>query len=55
MRTLNTLIEDYQKEWLDKNSVTRANSRAGNGLMLSEHVRKALDMYIEKEKENANE
>lgn len=51
MKVLNTLIEDCQREWLSKNSTTRALSTEGKGLTLSEHVREALKQYIENKEE----
>ena len=48
MKVINTLIEDWQKDWLDENSVTRTQSNKGQGLSMSEHIRKALSEYINK-------
>jgi hypothetical protein len=47
-KTLNTKIEPDQDNWLRNHSVTLAQSNAGEGRTKAEHVRKALDEYIER-------
>lgn len=44
-----TYIADYQKEWLWKNSYTgKKSEQKEDELSFSEHIRKALDDYMEK-------
>lgn len=50
MKQLNTIITDFQDEWLAENSSNRSQASKGMGLSKAEHVRKALDNYIERHK-----
>lgn len=44
-----TEITEAQSKWLLENSVTKGKSNAGQGKVKSQHIKDALQEYIERE------